>query len=104
MIGTSITSLDFSNFTQLQNLNLTYNSFLSSIRAANVSINLVSYSSYSAFYGGIVLTACNLNASALNQLYTDLASGSGVIKVDTNPGVGSDNPSIATNKGYSVLG
>jgi len=104
MIGNSITSLDFSNFTQLQNLILNYNSFLSSIRAANVSINLVSYSSYSAFYGGIALTACNLNAAALNQLYTDLASGNGVIRVDTNPGVGSDNPSIATNKGYSVLG
>lgn len=104
MIGTSITSLDFSNFTQLNNLNLTYNSYLSSIRAANVSINLVSYSSYSAFYGGIILTGCNFNASALNQLYTDLASGNGVIKVDTNPGTASDTPSIATAKGYTVLG
>ena len=46
----------------------------------------------------------DLDATALNQLYTDLSGGTGggSILVKGNPGTGSDNPSIASN--YSILG
>jgi hypothetical protein len=54
--------------------------------------------------GGVDLTYCNFNAAALDQIYTDLASGNGVILVNGNPGTPTDNPSIATAKGYTVLG
>ena len=56
--------------------------------------------------GGIDLWNQQLDAAALNQLYTDLATTSvssvrGVF-VGANPGIGSDNPSIAT--GYTIYG
>jgi hypothetical protein len=54
--------------------------------------------------GGLELTNCNFNAAALNQIYTDLAAGNGIINVKNNPGTPTDNPSIATAKGYTVLG
>ena len=47
---------------------------------------------------------CSLNADALNQIYTDLATGTGRIWVAGNSGVSGDTPSIATGKGYIVIG
>jgi hypothetical protein len=102
--NSSLTSLDFSNFTALQNLLIPDNRAIASIRASNVSINFISSASISSFYGGITIINCNLNAAALNQLYTDLANGNGRIQVSGNPGTASDTPSIATAKGYTVLG
>lgn len=46
----------------------------------------------------------NLDSSALNQVYTDLLNGNGSIEVSDNAGGDSDNPSIATTKGYTVYG
>lgn len=56
--------------------------------------------------GGIRLQGQNLDASALDQLYTDLGTGNDgdAVWVDSNPGVGGDNPSIATGKGWTVYG
>ena len=45
-----------------------------------------------------------LDSSSLNQIYTDLLNGDGTIEVSDNTGGDSDNPSIATAKGYTVYG
>jgi hypothetical protein len=46
-----------------------------------------------------------LSASALNNIYTNLATVSGkTITVTGNPGVSGDNPAIATGKGWTVVG
>lgn len=45
-----------------------------------------------------------LSSSSLDQLYTDLLDGDGAIDVSSNSGTASDTPSIATNKGYTVIG
>ena len=57
-----------------------------------------------AYGGGMDLYEQDLDATALNQLYTDLSgrTGGGGIFVGGNPGTGSDNPSIASN--YSIHG
>ena len=54
--------------------------------------------------GGMDLYNQDLDATALNQLYTDLSGGTGGggIFVGQNPGTGSDNPSIASN--YTIHG
>jgi hypothetical protein len=46
----------------------------------------------------------SLSASALNQLYSDLIDGDGSINITGNTGSSSDNASIATNKGYTIIG
>jgi hypothetical protein len=45
-----------------------------------------------------------LDSSSLNQIYTDLLNGDGTIDVSDNTGGDSDDPSIATTKGYTVYG
>lgn len=57
--------------------------------------------------GGLDIAGQNLDATALDQLYTDLASvssGTNPLIVRDNPGTSSDTPSIATAKGYTVYG
>jgi fibronectin type 3 domain-containing protein len=86
-------------------------SSISEIRAVNVSFTSSNgygtpygpTTSY-AYGGGFDLFNQDLDATALNQLYTDLNGGSGTggVFVGQNPGVGSDNPSIASN--YSIHG
>jgi len=46
----------------------------------------------------------NLDSSALNQIYADLLNGNGTIDVSDNSGGSSDDPTIATSKGYTVYG
>jgi hypothetical protein len=45
-----------------------------------------------------------LDSSSLNQIYSDLLNGIGNIDVSDNIGGNSDDPSIATSKGYTVFG
>jgi hypothetical protein len=46
---------------------------------------------------------CNMNASALNALFTSLPTVSGkAIKITGCPGAGTCDTSIATNKGWTV--
>lgn len=91
-------------------------SCITEIRAVNTSFD---YSSPMApnpttnppmiyYYGsGLDITDQDLNATALNQLYTDLGTTSTAnnqLVVRLNPGTASDNPSIATAKNYAVYG
>jgi surface protein len=51
------------------------------------------------------ITNCKLSATALNEIYTNLPSVSGqTITVTGNYGTATDNPSIATAKGWTVSG
>ena len=91
---------------------------ITEIRAVGVSLGTASQvqgsyylgpSTYGNGYywggGGADLGGQLLDATALDQFYTDLdtAGAGGLIVVD-NPGVSSDTPSIATGKGYTVFG
>lgn len=104
----AFTSLDFSNLLNLRNLYLYGCSNLTSLRAQNCLFEggTISFSYY--YYGtneALNVGFCNLDATALNQLYTDLAvTTSGFINVKGNPGTAFDDPTIATNKNYTVLG
>lgn len=50
------------------------------------------------------ISSNSLTNTALNQLYMDLLIGTGTIEVSDNTGCDSDDPSIATNKGYTIFG
>jgi hypothetical protein len=50
------------------------------------------------------ISSNSLDSSALNQVYTDLLNGNGSIEVSDNTGGDADDPTIATNKGYTVFG
>ncbi len=51
------------------------------------------------------ITNCKLSATALNEIYTNLPTVSGqTITVTGNYGTATDNPSIATAKGWTVSG
>jgi hypothetical protein len=45
-----------------------------------------------------------LSAEALDQFYTDLDNGTGFLFVSGNLGIDTDDPTIATAKGYTVIG
>ena len=62
------------------------------------------YSTYSSFASGFHLANCNLNSFALDDLYSSIDYGSGSIIVSGNPGASSDDPTIATAKGWTVYG
>jgi hypothetical protein len=99
----SLTSLDVSGLTALTTLDCNSNS-LTSLRAQNVGFSGgYYYSSFFASYAAIIIDN-QLGAAALDQFYTDLAAGSSPLLVLNNPGTTGDDPSIATNKGYTVYG
>ena len=51
------------------------------------------------------VASCNLNAAALNRIFTDLGTvTSGVITITSTPGAATCNRSIATAKGWTVTG
>jgi len=101
--GNSLTSLDVSGLTALAMLNCKGNP-LTSLRAQNVGLSGgFYYSSVSASYSAII-SDNQLGAAALDQFYTDLAAGTSPLLVFNNPGTAGDDPSIATNKGYTVYG
>jgi len=101
--STGITSLSFSGLMYLVWINVS-SCALTSIRAAGCNLYLLSNNTYSSWFGGAWLSANSLNAAALNQFYTDIGPANGIIRVDGNPGTTSDTPTIATGKGYTVLG
>jgi len=104
---TSITGLN-SAANSLIILVLALNTALSSLRIQNCSFNNASTytgSGYNYLYsGGVDIQSCGFNAAALDQIYTDLASGNGIIVVANNPGTPTDDPYIAVAKGYTLLG
>jgi hypothetical protein len=102
-IGNSLTSLDISGLTALTVLNCIDNS-LTSLRAQNVGFSGGYYFHYyNATYAASIKNN-QLGAAALDQFYTDLAAGDSPLLVFNNPGTTGDDPSIATNKGYTVYG
>jgi len=87
-------------------------SSITEIRAVNVDFSTGGGAYYSptwtpqvyVYGGGLDLYNQDLDATALNQLYTDLSAGTGGgdVYVGQNPGTGSDNPSTASN--YTIYG
>jgi hypothetical protein len=79
---------------------------LTNIYASGVggAMNYSTYSTYSSFASGFNLSNCNLDAAALDDLYSSLDYGSGIIMVGGNLGTSSDDPTIATAKGFTVYG
>jgi hypothetical protein len=99
----SLTSLDVSGLTALTYLDCSSNS-LTSLRAQNVGFTGgYYYGSYTA-YDVVRIRNNQLGAAALDQFYTDLAAGDALLLVFNNPGTTGDDPSIATDKGYTVYG
>jgi hypothetical protein len=101
--GAGITSIDFSGLQRLYDIDLR-SSYLTSIRAVGCSLVSDSYSTSSFFVGGAKLQNTGLNSTAINQFFTDLANGDGYINIGCATGAGSADSSIATAKGYTVLG
>ena len=51
------------------------------------------------------VASCNLNAAALNKVFTDLGTvASGTITITSTPGAATCNRSLATAKGWTVTG
>lgn len=79
--------------------------------SANAAFGLSTTSLSSAVLTGLRFAPTSfasqqLSATALDALYTSLgtASGAQTITVTNNPGIGTDTPSIATGKGWTVTG
>jgi hypothetical protein len=101
-------SVEYGGSTVLNKFFLSDAPSLASFRAINAIMLLDKGKSKKAYTNdfGIIVENADLNAVALDQLYTDLATvtGIGMLRVSGNPGTGSDNTSIATNKGWVVFG
>ncbi|MGA0336094.1 MAG: hypothetical protein ACO3LD_07570 [Luminiphilus sp.] len=105
------------NFVNYNNV-LTSSSLPSSIteiRAVGTTIaysgtGVTTYYSQTRYWkGGLDISGQLLDASALDQLYSDLGdatayTGTNALKVRGNPGVSGDTPTIATGKNYTVYG
>lgn len=101
-----LTSLDFSNLINLYHIGL-YNQTITSLRAQNCSLFSDTYSSYSYFTGGALISQTSLNRTALVQFFNDLANGNGYINVSAafgQPDLTLPDAAILTGKGYTLLG
>jgi len=103
---TAITSLNVSGLTALTTLYCGGCTSLTSLRAVGVAPSGYGNASATTGYVNISVFNANLSAAALNQLYTDLGTVTyaATIGVAGNPGTASDDPTIATAKGYTVYG
>ena len=96
-------------------------STITEVRAVDVVLGTDPQSYYSVTYnpqyyngwywngGGGDLAGQQMSGAALDQFYTDLISDAGdpslgTLIVSNNPGTSSDDPTIATGKGYTVSG
>ena len=103
----SLASLDISGLTALDTLQCYINS-LTSLRAVGVVFDVGQWKNNKQQNAEGIQNIGNnsLSAAALNQFYTDLGAtqpGTGFLNVGGNPGTATDNPTIATNKGYVVF-
>ena len=99
----NLVELDVSGLTQLGGVSAKRNK-LTSVRAVGVGSAMYYYSSY----GVINLSDNELGTTALDQFYSDLVNrsdnaGTG-INITGNIGAIGDDPSIATAKGYTIIG
>jgi hypothetical protein len=97
----------YSRFTISPGINATFTSWRT--RWSNSAGGYVGYTYTGNIYTpgtpyNLDISSNSLDASALNQIYNDLLNGNGSIDVSDNTGGDSDNPSIATTKGYTVYG
>lgn len=106
----NLSSLDCSGCSNITTLNLDYLYNLTQINCSWCSIvsltaQDVNLSFYSGSYAGSNISSNQLSASALNAFYTSLGEngGFGIIDVGDNPGIGTDNPTIATDKNYIII-
>ena len=102
-----LTSLNVSGLTALDTLQCYINS-LTSLRAVGVVFDVGQWKNNKQQNAEGIQNIGNnsLSAAALNQFYTDLGAtqpGTGFLNVGGNPGTATDNPTIATNKGYVVF-
>lgn len=96
----SITSLDISGLLSLNTL-YCYSNPLTSLRAVGCVLSY-QYYAYGSYIGGNLL-----DADALNQFFTDLGEdvgATGIIDITGNPGAATCDPTIATAKGYTIIG
>jgi len=110
------TAYDGTNYDLVNGPSSSQTSSIKEVRAVGTTIAHPQASAYSYYgsmrynsVGGLDITGHLLDANALDQLYTDLGDSSGnsgynALKVRGNPGVGTDTPSIATAKNYTVYG
>jgi len=90
-------------------------SSITEVRAVGTTIaysgtGVTTYYSQTRYWpGGLDISGQLLDASALDQLYSDLGdatayTGTNALKVRGNPGVSGDTPTVATAKNYTVYG
>ena len=103
--GSPVTSLQPTGITEIRAVGLKLGT------GPQTYITHHSMTAYNGWYwseGGADIREQDLDAAALDQFYTDLISDAdptlGSLLVTGNPGTGSDTPSIATGKGYTVEG
>lgn len=99
-------ALNISGLTSLTTLNCSNNSGLTTLRAVGCILTAQGTTS-TVSYAGSFIDGCNLTATALNQFYNDLGDSVGdlgIISVNGNIGTSSDDPSLASAKGYTIVG
>jgi len=102
--GNQLTSFSGTGLSALTRLDLSNNQ-LTSVDMDGAVLSYGSYFYY--FYYGSSLANNLLSGAALDAFYTSLGvdtSAQGLIIVTNNPGTTSDNPTIATAKGYTIVG
>jgi surface protein len=104
----SVTTMSsmFSGCTSLVEVNLTSTASVTTTTSMFASCpSLRRIKTTSGFTQTFTITTCNLGPTALNELYTSLATVTAkTITVSGNWGVATDDPSIATAKGWTVTG
>lgn len=80
----------------------TSSSAFTNLFAGCISLTRITVSQFKFTFS---VASCRLSATALNELYTNLATVTGqTITVTGNPGTTGDDPTIATAKGWTVTG
>ena len=87
---------------QLSSLDLRRNAGLNNLNCLGNSLASINATGLSLLAGNV--SDNQLSSTAINAFYSGLASGSGTLYVSGNPGISSDTPGIATQKGYTVNG
>ena len=93
-----LTTFDGTGLSSLTGLYIRNNQ-LTSIDGGGMELSDMYY-----YYSGSDFRANDLSASALNAFFTTLGDAAGVLMVGGNPGSATCDPTIATDKGYTVVG
>ena len=89
------------------------NTGMGSLNILNIASNFISSCDLPGFstnvgnpegLAGLEAGYNNLDGPTLNAMYASMSAGTGWIDVEGNPGTSTDNPAIATAKGYTVVG